>query len=61
MAEMGSLKWELSHVFNLQSGGPRVHRIDARDSSRRRSDTPDADTRLVIKTKWSLIVSHGGN
>ena len=49
MAEMGSLKWELKHVFDLRLGGPRVHRIDVRHSTWSRSNAPCCATRPPIK------------
>ena len=61
MARMISLKIQLRHVFDLEIGGPRVHRIDAHDSSRRRSDALDAATRPVIKTKRRILFPQGGN
>ena len=45
---MISLKLDLEHMLQLRSGGSRVHRIDAHDSSKIPSDAPKHATRLAI-------------
>ena len=46
-------------MFDLRSGGPRVHHIDAHCSSRSSSDDPHDSTRHAIKTNRRDIVPHG--
>ena len=46
-------------MFDLRSGGPRVHHIDACCSLRSSSDDPRDATHPVIKTNRRDIVPHG--
>ena len=57
---MISLKLNLKHVLQLRSGGSRVHRIDAHDSSRSPSNDPCDATRPEIKIKEEVFVPHRG-